>query len=405
MFTKSRVLFIALPCLMAVALLFVLFGLRDQNAPPDLFQQKLDVRLELRDGETGRVVTYYPDGITRKHSIADSDDGMQSQFWYREDDTLKEAVTYGVEVDGKRPLLRRARIDTDGKTFVLDEEYQADGTIARRLVLKDPDTSVESLFFEGLSAVLRQETTISRANDARTWKLVEQFEYRADGSKVTHTQVEDEVKTTRIFNQDEHLVRIKVHTPKKWTYTETDYRSEDGSVSRKLVQDNDSTTITFLRPNGSKEESWEWFGPAGKSGVHINYFNDSEERTFHQWWSFIDEELRLNSADVYDLKIDSIARSYYVNAYDERGPVGAIEIERIYHTDKGNNGHHSINNYRHDGTLSSHTEYSSGSDIILQEEHSAEENIRMTDADQRWFSHRELEEWPTQVVPYTPAED
>lgn len=405
MFTKSRVLFIALPCLMAVALLFVLFGLRDQNAPPDLFQQKLDVRLELRDGETGRVVTYYPDGITRKHSIADSDDGMQSQFWYREDDTLKEAVTYGVEVDGKRPLLRRARIDTDGKTFVLDEEYLADGTIARRLVLKDPDTSVESLFFEGLSAVLRQETTISRANDARTWKLVEQFEYRADGSKVTHTQVEDEVKTTRIFDQDERLVRIKVHTPKKWTYTETDYRSEDGSVSRKLVQDNDSTTITFIRSNGSKEESWEWFGPAGKSGVHINYFNDSEERTFHQWWSFIDEELRLNSADVYDLKIDSIARSYYVNAYDERGPVGAIEIERIYHTDKGNNGHHSINNYRHDGTLSSHTEYSSGSDIILQEEHSAEENIRMTDADQRWFSHRELEEWPTQVVPYTPAED
>ncbi|MCA9816977.1 MAG: hypothetical protein KC652_17825 [Cyanobacteria bacterium HKST-UBA01] len=405
MFTKSRVLFIALPCLMAVALLFVLFGLRDQNAPPDLFQQKLDVRLELRDGETGRVVTYYPDGITRKHSIADSDDGKQSQFWYREDDTLKEAVTYGVEVDGKRPLLRRARIDTDGKTFVLDEEYQADGTIARRLVLKDPDTSVESLFFEGLSAVLRQETTISRANDARTWKLVEQFEYRADGSKVTHTQVEDEVKTTRIFDQDERLVRIKVHTPKKWTYTETDYRSEDGSVSRKLVQDNDSTTITFIRSNGSKEESWEWFGPAGKSGVHINYFNDSEERTFHQWWSFIDEELRLNSADVYDLKIDSIARSYYVNAYDERGPVGAIEIERIYHTDKGNNGHHSINNYRHDGTLSSHTEYSSGSDIILQEEHSAEENIRMTDANQRWFSHRELEEWPTQVVPYTPAED
>ena len=67
MFTKSRVLFIALPCLMAVALLFVLFGLRDQNAPPDLFQQKLNVRLELRDGETGRVVTYYPDGITRKH--------------------------------------------------------------------------------------------------------------------------------------------------------------------------------------------------------------------------------------------------------------------------------------------------------------------------------------------------
>lgn len=404
MFTKTsyRVLALALFCI-ALAIAAVILYPTKPNPPPNLFEQKLDVRLELRDGEDGRIVSYYDDGLTRKHGIANHTDGRQSQYWYREDGTLKEAITFGQETDSGRTILRRATIDIDGKTFLTDDEFAADGKPLRTLKLVDANTSVEETFFQEERGKLKARTTITRDNEEKTWTLLSQMVYRLDGSKQEETSVADEISTTKLYNEQEVLVQVKVQ--ERWKYKETDYRL-DGTVEREVVQDSSSTEIFFRRPDGSLEEMWALYGPVDATGLHIYYYDTAEQQVFHQWWSYLNSTHVLNSISVYDKETgSSVRRKIYLEIFDkEDSKAGDITGETIYHSENGKKGPHTVRIFHPGGALKVETLYAGGSEVTSKVEHSAEENIRPDDLEARWLTRRKPKEFPN-VIEYIPDDD
>ena len=405
MFTipSYRVLCLALVCtVLAIAAVFLIPG--NETSPPNLFEQKLDVRLELRDGESGRVVSYFPDGITRKHGIADHTDGRQSQYWYREDGTLREAITFSPESDSGRSILRRATIDTDGKTFLTDEEFYDNGFPLRSLKLTDSQTSEEKLFFEAESGKLQTVTTITRDNEENTWQLLHRLVYRIDGTRQEETYVQDKVSTTSHFNEEEVLAQVQVQ--ERWNYKETDYRIEDGSVAREVVQDSSSTEVFFRRNDGSLEEMWGFYGPVTSTGMHVYHYDTAGKQLFHQWWSYLQGEHVLQSISVYDEETGKSARrSIYLEVFDgEDKNIGDITGEIIYHSENGKKGPHTVRVYYPGGNLRTETLYSGGSDIVSKAEFSVEENKRPDDLDARWLTRREFEEIQ-QVIEYIPSDD
>ncbi len=382
-------------CLVLIGLVFTLprFATKHDTINNQPFPKQLANRLELRAGETVRSVELYPDRITPRHAVATNSDGTLSEYWFRPDGTLKTARTEFVDpTSGKRSLRRYAEIAADGRTYILDLEYYADGTRAKELHLVDPSTQHKQYFFAN-GAVFRDQL-ISR--DARGWKMTQEDVFRADKTLASRLRpLEHDGWLRDDLAANGTLMRHQQLDPYQTKFVDSTFFPGGVTVSRLVEQDSYGTKITLYRPDGTLAEQREWAADVDKSSMTVKTFDRSGKPLFTQYWGIRGDKYFL--ASLKEFRPDgSDDRMLY---FAEDGKTVSMEI--VY--DPVSKGAFVRNKYRADGTLETSEEIPSGKSDGVVTHFGASANKRaLLSSDRLAFRPYKA---PPQLIEYSPPED
>ena len=361
----------------------------------DLWSNKLQVRLELREGEIRRIVEYYPDLVTPHHSVADLVNGQQKEFFYRPDGTLERANTYSAESNGSRSVLRIAVLDSDGQTYLEDKQFFESGNLKRLVLLEDPDTTSQRSYFDQNGWNLAQSKTISRANEDRLWTVIAETTYRPNATKSHSFAATETVETTTHFDEQENPTAIYVFDKKQDVYTEREFAEDGETLVRNVLQNDDGTFLELNREDGTLAEKREWFGEIGNSGMHVHLFDEKGRKTRSQWWLWLADQVELRQIELFDPVNDYRTRMMLL--YTDGPGKGKVEYELEYHTPDESNGLHTYRQYYPDGSLQFEKVFS-GDGKTLSDKSFTEEDQVFVEFDPSWFEVQEIKTPPYKVV-------
>lgn len=400
---KTRTWIFLCSGLFLLGLVITLFLTPADNPPEteDLWKNTLSVRYELREGEVGRRVEYYPDLVTPRYALADLVDGNSQELFYRKDGTLEKSTTYGELVNGSRSVLRISVMDSDGVTFIEDKSFFESGNPKSLLVLEDPDTSLQKMYYDKEGWTLALSRTISRANEDRAWFTIAESAFRENGSKSKTFEIEEGVETTTFFDAEENVSQLLVLNRNKDLYTERDFGEDGETVIRSVDQDDDGTRMSLHRPDGTVLEQREWWGEVGASGMHVHKFDEEGRKIISQWWLIMDGELYLRQVRVID-PAGGFDRNMLIFETNGEG-VGKVQYEMDYHSPRESNGPHTYREFHPDGTLKAEKIYSTGSELVSEKSFAPEDKV-LVEHDPEWLEIQDVE-FPPYVIEYIPDDE
>ncbi|MBZ0186088.1 MAG: hypothetical protein K8F91_07500, partial [Candidatus Obscuribacterales bacterium] len=355
------------------------------------FPSNPGVRLEFHEGERSRTVELYPNGV-RQHATAQHNDGSVTDFFYREDSTLREAITRSPETNGVRTVLRHALIEPDGVTYTLETEYFDNGAKKKVRQLLDPLTTWTRYFFT--NGVTQKDQQIKRGENG--WFLVSEDVRREDESLEQKFRLADDGSfLTERFSKAGTLVAKIEKNKQNTSYTEAWYKDDGKTPTKRVDQDSSGTKVTILDAKGQTVETYDFYGDISKnSSIWRKVYVDGVP-VLEQWWEFRPDGT---------YKID-LVKTFFANGEESllvwiADDGITIETEVIFHDDRGMRSSRTIKHYHKDGSLKE-VEELDGSNKKLSETTHPEGNEVRGIVDPNWLSEMTID-LPPQAIPYSP---
>ncbi|MGD9683669.1 MAG: hypothetical protein AB7W16_21090 [Candidatus Obscuribacterales bacterium] len=354
------------------------------------FPTGLDVRMEFHPDETSRTVELYPSGA-RQHAVAQQTDGLITDYWYRQDETLKEAITRTAEGE----VRRHAYVEPDGVTYKLDTEFYPGGKTKKiRELLDDHTTRLRYFFANGVvnkdqSILLREKSWVMVSEDIRREddSLEQTFRLADDGSMLT-----ERFSPTGILTA--HMEKNKQNT----SYTEVWYLDDGKTLQRKLEQTNEGTLITLLAPTGATTETYQFHGDMKQYGSVWRKVYVDGKKVLEQWY-----ELRKDGSINLDLVKTFLpnGKEGYMVWFADDGVTVTCEV--IYHGDQEIKSGRTIKRYREEDGSLKEVEVLDGNNKTVSEVQYPEGNNLKVTADPSLTGPMTIE-MPPFIIPYAPPQ-
>ncbi|MCA9806011.1 MAG: hypothetical protein KC777_28780 [Cyanobacteria bacterium HKST-UBA02] len=346
--------------------------------------------MEFHPDETSRTVELYPSGA-RQHAVAQQKDGLITDYWYRQDETLKEAITR--TADGE--VRRHAYVQPDGLTYKLDTEFYPGGQTKKiRELLDDHTTRLRFFFANGIvnkdqSILLREKGWVMVSEDVRREddSLEQTFRLADDGSMLTERFSPTGVLTA-------HMEKNKQNT----SYTEVWYLDDGKTLTRKLEQTNEGTLITLLDPTGATTETYQFHGDMKKYGSVWRKVYVDGKKVLEQWY-----ELRKDGSINLDLVKTFLpnGKEGYLVWFADDGVTVTCEV--IYHGDQEIKSGRTIKRYREEDGSLKEVEELDGNNKTVSEVQYPEGNSTKVTADPSLTGPMTIE-MPPFIIPYAPPQ-